>query len=172
MPMTPLYRLMCHPERESRVPVRTVTSTGLVSGVTFGGWNWLQCKQDYWSIIVSRSRTMHPQSLTLTVGGTVLNYGVWLLWYIGSDIWFQDEFWEAYSLNFQSSFSKVWFHEDRCLWDAFGVLQCPFWSSVLQCGARLQILTLKLLDRAVCGASFLTGGWFEWDIGHLRSMAA
>ena len=32
---------------------------------------------------------------------------------------------------------------DRFLGDAFGVLSRPFWSTVLQCGARLQIHTLN-----------------------------
>ena len=32
---------------------------------------------------------------------------------------------------------------DRFLGDAFGVLSCHFWSTVLQCGARLPIHTLK-----------------------------
>ena len=45
---------------------------------------------------------------------------------------------------------------DRFLGDAFWVLSCPFWSTVLQCGARLP-MHLKLLDRAVSGARFLTG---------------
>ena len=55
---------------------------------------------------------------------------------------------------------------DRFLGDAFGVLFCQFWSTVLQSGARLLIHTLKLLDRAVSGARFLTGGVFECDISH------
>ena len=29
---------------------------------------------------------------------------------------------------------------------------------------------LKLLDRVVSGASFLTGGVFEWDLAHCRSV--
>ena len=43
---------------------------------------------------------------------------------------------------------------DCLLVDAFGVLSCPFWSTVLQCGARLP-KHLKLLDRAVRGARFV-----------------
>ena len=54
--------------------------------------------------------------------------------------------------------------------DAFVVFSCPLLSTVLQCGARLQMYTLiKLLDRVVNGASFLTGGVFECDIEHRRS---
>ena len=46
---------------------------------------------------------------------------------------------------------------DRFLGDAFGILSCPLWSTVLQCGARLPIHIYKLLDRAVRGARVLTG---------------
>ena len=45
--------------------------------------------------------------------------------------------------------------------DASGVLSFPFWTTVLQCGARLPIHILKLLDRAVSGARFLTMVVFE-----------
>ena len=59
---------------------------------------------------------------------------------------------------------------DLFLGDAFGVLSCQFWSTVLRSGARLPIHTLiKLLDCAVSGARFLTGGVFGCDIAHRRS---
>ena len=32
---------------------------------------------------------------------------------------------------------------DHFLTDAFGVLSCPFWSTVLQCGARLPMHALN-----------------------------
>ena len=60
---------------------------------------------------------------------------------------------------------------DRFLGDAFGVLFCQFWSIVLQSGAHLPIHTFKLLDRAVSGERFLTGGVFECDISLRRSVA-
>ena len=60
---------------------------------------------------------------------------------------------------------------ERFLGDDFSVLSCLFWSIVLQSGARLPIHTLKLLDRAVSGARFLTGGVFECDISHCRSVS-
>ena len=59
---------------------------------------------------------------------------------------------------------------DHLLRDALGVLSCPFWSNVLRCGSRLLITHLQLLDRAVSGARFLTGGVFECDIAHRRSV--
>ena len=45
----------------------------------------------------------------------------------------------------------------------FGVLFC---SAVLDCS-----YTLKLMDRTVSGAHFLTEGVFECDIAHRRSVA-
>ena len=59
---------------------------------------------------------------------------------------------------------------DHFLRDASGVLSCPFWSTVLQCGGRLST-HLKLLDRAVSGARFHTGGVFECAIAHRLSVA-
>ena len=47
---------------------------------------------------------------------------------------------------------------DHFLGDAFWVLSCQFWSTVMQSGARLPIHTFKLLARAVTGARFLTVG--------------
>ena len=61
---------------------------------------------------------------------------------------------------------------DRFLGDAFGLFSCRFWSTVLHSGARMRIHTLiKLLDRAVSVGRFLTGGVFECDIVHRRSVA-
>ena len=61
---------------------------------------------------------------------------------------------------------------DHFLGDAFGVLSCQFWRTVLQSGARLPIHTLNYcMDHAVIGARFLTGGVFECDIAHRRSAA-
>ena len=69
---------------------------------------------------------------------------------------------------------------DRFLGDAFGVLSCQFWSTVLESGARPPIHTLNycigvpihtLNYRATNGARFLTGGVFECDIAHRRSVA-
>ena len=59
---------------------------------------------------------------------------------------------------------------DRFLGDIFYVLSFPFWSTVLQYGARLPT-HLNLLYRAVSGAQFLTGPVFECDIVHRQSVA-
>ena len=59
---------------------------------------------------------------------------------------------------------------DRFLGDAFGALSCLFWSTVaVWCSAA--DTHLKLLDRAVSVPWFLTGGVFERDIAHRRSVA-
>ena len=48
----------------------------------------------------------------------------------------------------------------RFFGDAFVVLHCPFWSTILLCSARLQ-----LLDRAVSGVRFLTGEHCSLSVG-------
>ena len=60
---------------------------------------------------------------------------------------------------------------DLFLGDAFLVLSCHFLSTVLQCGCSAADIHLKLLDRVVSGARFLTGGVFECDTAHRRSVA-
>ena len=61
---------------------------------------------------------------------------------------------------------------DRFLDDVFVVLYCPFWSTVLFCSVVLGADThLTLLDCAVSGARFLTGGVFDCNIAHRRSVA-
>ena len=59
----------------------------------------------------------------------------------------------------------------RFLGDAFVVLSCQFLEccSAVWCSAA--DTHLKLLDRAVSGARFLTGGVFECDIAHRLSVA-
>ena len=121
---------------------------------------------------------MHLQSPPLTMGWTVLKESDHLS--IRSDIWFQDDLWEASSLGFQSSFLKTWHLEE--------VLACvPWYRSLLgRCFLGFVLLVLdycsamwssaadthlKLLDRAVSCARVLTGGVFECDIAHRRSVA-
>ena len=55
--------------------------------------------------------------------------------------------------------------------DAFGVLSCQFWHTVLQFGVRLPITHLKLLDRVVSSACFSAGGVLNCDLSHRRSVA-
>ena len=61
---------------------------------------------------------------------------------------------------------------DCFLGDALVVLSCPFCSKY--CSAVWSSAAdthLRLLDRVVSGASFLTGGVFECDLAHRRSVA-
>ena len=59
---------------------------------------------------------------------------------------------------------------DHFLRDASAVLSCQFWSSPAVWFSAADT-HLKLLDCAVTGARFLTGGVFECDIAHRRSVA-
>ena len=129
-------------------------------------------------MIVSRSRTMH-----LPV--TPINYwrncteGVWRPCYFGSDIWLKDGLSEASSVDFQSSFWKTcilrksWrvFHDRSLLGRCFRGFVLPVleYCSAVWCSAA--DTHLKLLDRAISVARFLTGGVFECDISHRRSVA-
>ena len=49
----------------------------------------------------------------------------------------------------------------RFLGEAFWVLSCPFWNTVLECGARLPIHTLNCWTVLVGRARFLTGDEFS-----------
>ena len=102
------------------------------------------------TMIVFRSSTMHPQSPPLTIGWTVLKESdniVILGWHL-IPRWplksifarFLEQLLKALvSLGSPVECSMI----DRFLVDAFWVLSCSFWSTVLQCGARLPIHTFN-----------------------------
>ena len=102
------------------------------------------------TMTVSRSRTMHHQSLSLTIGGTVLkeSYDLVILGVtFDSKMTFEKH---LHSVSRAASqrlgiLRKSWQCSmiDRFLGDAFGVLSCQFWNTVLQSGARQQIYTLN-----------------------------
>ena len=102
------------------------------------------------TLIVSRSRTMHPQSPPLTIGRTVLKESddlVILGVTFNSKMTFEKHL-RSVSRAASQRFGilrKPWpvFHDRSLLGDAFGVLSCQFWSIVLQSGARLPIHTLN-----------------------------
>ena len=83
--------------------------------------------------------------------------GVWWPWYIGSDIWFQDEIWEASSLGSKQLLTKTlivsWISPgensmiDCFLGDAFGVTLCPARFGVLFCSVLL------------CGVEYCSVSW-------------
>ena len=129
-------------------------------------------------MIVSRSRTMRPQSPLLTIGGTLLKEsgGLVILW-VAFD----------YNMTFEKHLRSVsiaasqrigflrksWrvFHDRSLLGRCFRGFVLPVleYCSTAWCSAA--DTHLKLLDRAVSGARFLTGGVFECGIDHRRSVA-
>ena len=67
------------------------------------------------TMIVSNSRTMHPQSPALTIGGTVLKESddlAILRVTFDSKMTFEKHFPEQSSFSFQSSFSTAWYLEE------------------------------------------------------------
>ena len=102
------------------------------------------------TMIVSRSRTMHPQSPPLTIRGTVLIesddhviFGVTF----DTMMTFEKHFRPVSRADFKrlSILQKSWrvFHDDRFLGDAFVVLYFPFWSTIQQCGTLPPIHSLN-----------------------------
>ena len=120
-------------------------------------------------MIVSRSRTMHPQLPALTIGRTVLKESDDLV-ILGVAFDFNMIF-EKLFRGFLSWGSSGKYSTINCfLGDAFGfalpVLE--FCSAVWCLAAETH---LKPLDREVSGSSFLTGGVSECDLAHRRSVA-
>ena len=130
------------------------------------------------TMIVSRSRTVNPQSHPLTIGVTVLKESDDLV---------------ILGVTFDSKmiFEKHLRSVSRAASQRLGILRKPYRvfydrSLLGRCfrGFVLPVLeycsavwcfaadtNLKLLDRAVSGARFLTGCVFECDISHCRSVA-
>ena len=92
------------------------------------------------TVMVSRSRTMHPLSPPLTIGGTVLK--------VSDDLDILEETFDS-KMTFEKHLRSVsrgrpgeYSMIDCSLGDAFGALAYQFWSTILQSGARLPIHTL------------------------------
>ena len=130
------------------------------------------------TMMVSRSRTMHPQSPPLTIGGTVLKESDDLV-ILG--VTFDSTMIFEKHLRYVSKAAsqrlgilrKSWrvFHDRSLLGRCFGGFVLPVleYCSAIWCSAA--DTHLKLLDRAVSGARFLTGNVFECDIAKRRSVA-
>ena len=121
---------------------------------------------------------MHPQSLPLTIGGTVLKEPddlVILRVTFDSKMTFEKHLRSVSRAASQrlGILRKSWrmFHDRSLLGRCFRGFVLPvleYCSAVLCSAANTH---LKLLDQAVSGARFLTGGVFECDISHRRSVA-
>ena len=130
------------------------------------------------TMIVSRSHTMHPQSPPLTISGTVLKESddlVILGVTFHSMMTFEKH---LHSVSRAASqrlgiLRKSWqvFHDRSLLGRCFRDFVLPVleYCSAVWCSAANT--NLKLLDRAVSGAWFLTEDVFECDISHRRSVA-
>ena len=55
--------------------------------------------------------------------------------------------------------------------DAFGILSCQFWNTLLQCDVRLPIHTLNYWTSVVSGACLLAGGVLNCNLSHRQSVA-
>ena len=130
------------------------------------------------TMIVSRSRTMHPQSPPLTIGGTVLKEAddlVILGVTFDSKMTFEKHLRSVSRAASQRlgilGTSWLVFHDRSLLGRCFRGFVMPVleYCSAVWCSAA--DTHLKLLDRAVSGALFLTGGVFECDIAHRRFVA-
>ena len=130
------------------------------------------------TIIVSRSRTMHPQSPPLTIDGTVLKkyYDLVIL-----GVAFDSKLTNEKHLRMVSReasqrlviLRKSWrtLHFRSLLERCFRGFVLPVLESCSAVWCSAADTHLKLLDREVSGARFLTGGVFEYDIAHRRSVA-
>ena len=125
------------------------------------------------AMIVSRSRAMHPKSPALTIGGTVLKESDDLV-ILGVTFDSKMTF-EKLLLSVSRAASqrlgilrKSWrvFHDRSLIGRCFHGFVLPVlkYCSAVWCSADDR--HLKLLDRAVSGAKFLTGGVFDCDIAH------
>ena len=130
------------------------------------------------TMIVSRSRTMHPQSPPLTIGGTVLKESddlVLLGMTFDSKMIFEKHLRSVSRAATQrlGILRKSWqvFHDRSLLGRCFRGFVLPVleYCSAVWCSAA--DTHLKLLDRAVSGPQFLIGGVFECNISHRRSVA-
>ena len=130
------------------------------------------------TMIVSRSRTMNPRSPLLTIGGTVLKESddIFILWVTFDSKMTFEKHLRSVSIAASQRVgilkkSLRVFH-DRSFLGRYVrgfVLPVLEYGSAVWCSAA--DTHLKLLDRAVSGARFLTGGVFECDIVHRRSVA-
>ena len=130
------------------------------------------------TMLVSRSRTMHPQSPPLTIFGTVLKESDDLVIFgekFDSKVTFEKHVRSvsraaSQRLGILRKSLRV-FHDRSLLGRCFRGFVLPVleYCSAFWCSAA--DTHLKLLDRSVSSTRFLTGGVFECNISHRRSVA-
>ena len=154
-----------------------IRDLGIVSEwCEFWGMKFIASKTK--TMIVSWSRTVHPQSPPLTIGGTVLKECddlVILGVTFDSKMTFEKRLRSisraaSQRLSILRKSCRV-FHDRSLLGRCFRDFVLPVleYCTAVWCSAA--DTHLKLLDRAVNGARFLTGGVFDSDISHRRSVA-
>ena len=121
---------------------------------------------------------MHPKSPPLTTGGTVLKESNALV-ILGVTFYSKMTFEKHLRSVSRAASQRLGilrkslrvFHDRSLLGRCFRGFGLPVleYCSAVWCSAADTLL--KLLDRAVSGARFLTGGVFECDISHRRSVA-
>ena len=116
------------------------------------------------TMIVSRSHTMHPQPPTLTIGRTVLKESDDLV-ILG--VTFDSKITFEKHLRSVSKAASQWLGILRNSWQVLYFR--GFFLSDLECSAAKT--HLKLLDRVISGANFLTRGVFECDLAHCQTVA-
>ena len=129
-------------------------------------------------MIVSRSSTVHPQLIPLTLDGTVLGESADL---VISGVMFDAKMTFEKHLRSVSSAAAQRLGIMRKSWQVYHdrlLLVRSFWSIVLPvleyCSAvwcSAADSHLKLLDRVVRSAGFLGGGVLECNLAHRRSVA-
>ena len=115
------------------------------------------------TMIVSRSRTVHPLLIPLTLDGTMQKESADLV-ILGvtfdAKMTFEKHLRSVYSaaaqrLGVMRKFSQV-FHDRSLLLIFFGTLSCRFWSIAQECGAKLPTQTFLaggVLDCNLCPSS-------------------
>ena len=127
-------------------------------------------------MIVSRSRTMHPQSPTLIIDGTVLkesdNLNILGVTF-DSKLTFEKHLRSVSRAASQGLgiLRKSWrvFHDRFSRWAIYHGILARTYCSAVWCSAA--DTHLKLLDRVVSGACFLAGGLLNCNLSHRRSVA-
>ena len=129
------------------------------------------------TMIVSRSRTMHPQSPPLTIDGTVLKESDDLDIFrvtFDSKLTFEKHLRSVPRATSQRHgiFRMSWwvFHDKLLIGRCFCCFVLPVleYCSAVWCSAA--DTHLKLLDRVVSGSCFIAGGVLNCDLSHRRSV--